>query len=150
MLLIDDQGELILSPLIETVQIRHFTTPQIFHEFELDRRRLFDGLAGGLEPKTELFMLFMSHGDIFEEPGIPQLKVSVPSICTTCHFHDSATPGYQSTHSIISYSRTPFSLPDNERPILHATTWTNEAQMVIEWKHGHITWQSLQALWDQP
>jgi hypothetical protein len=148
MLLIDDQGKLTLSPLIETVKLRHFTTPQIFHEFELDRRRLFEGSAGGMEPKSELFMLFMSHGDVFEEPGIPDLKVTIPKICTTCHFHDSATSNDENTHSIISYSRQPFSLPNNERPVLHATTWADEAQMVIEWKRGHVTWQTLEVLWN--
>lgn len=149
MLLIDDQGKLTLSPLIETVQLRHFSTPQVFHEFELDRKQLLDGLAGGLQLKTDLFMLFMSHGDVFEEPGIPDLKVTIPKICTACHFHDSATPHYENTHSIISYSRQPFALPDNKRPILHATTWADEAKMVSEWKHGHITWQTLEVLWHQ-
>ncbi|HSB00469.1 MAG TPA: hypothetical protein VLE49_07455 [Anaerolineales bacterium] len=149
MLLIDDQGELTLSPLIETVQIRHFATPQIFHEFELDRRRLFAGLAGGMEPKTDLFMLFMSHGDVFEKPDIPELQVTIPGICTTCHFHNLAISKPNNTRSIISYSRQPFSLPDNSQPVLRATTWENEAQTVIEWKHGHTTWQTLEVSWKQ-
>ena len=66
MLLIDDQGNLILSPLVETIQIRYFKPAQIFYEFELDRTRLFDGFAGGLHSKNDLFLLFSSHGDVFE------------------------------------------------------------------------------------
>lgn len=149
MLLIDDQGALILSPLIETIQVRHFGTPQTFHEFELNRARLFDGLAGGLELKTEIFMLFMGHGDVFENPDIPELKAAIPGICTACHFNNSAFPKSENTRSIISYSREPFSLPDNEKPILSATTWADEAQVVIDWKLSHATWQTLEVLWKQ-
>ena len=39
------------------------------------------------------------------------------------------------------------SLPDNERPILFATTLADEAQTVITWKIKHSTWQTLEALW---
>lgn len=149
MLLIDDQGDLVFSPLIETIQIRHFSPAQIFHEFELNRAHLFDGFAGGLVLKTELFMLFMGHGDVFEIPGIQDLRATIPQICRGCHFHDLSNPNSDNTRSIISYSRQPFSLPDNIQPILFATTWTDEAQTVIEWKLNHETWQSLETLWNQ-
>jgi len=144
MLLIDDQGELVLSPLIETVQIRHFDPAQKFYEFELNRTRLFDGFAGDLILKTDLFLLFMSHGDVFESDHGPELRATIPEICKACHFPNSGN-----IQSIISYSRYPFSLPDNAKPILFATTLTDEAQTVIEWKMNHGTWKSLKALWDQ-
>jgi hypothetical protein len=148
MLLIDDQGELVLSPLVETVQIRHFSPAQMFHEFELDRPRLFEGIAGGLIPQDDLFMLFMGHGDVFENP-VPELQASIPEICKACHFEGSSIPDSGNTQSIISYSRQPFSLPGNIRPILFATSLEAEAQTVIEWKRDHETWKSLERLWDQ-
>lgn len=148
MLLIDDQGELILSPLVEAVQIRHFSPAQSFHEFELNRARLFDGFAGGLDLKTELFLLFMSHGDVFENP-VPELRATIPEICKGCHFENPPLPNPGNTQSIISYARFNFPLPDYEQPILLATTWADEAQTVIEWKLDHETWRSLETFWNQ-
>ena len=147
MLLIDNEGQLILSPLVETIQIRHFSPAQAFHEFELDRSRLFEGVAGGLDLKNELFMLFMGHGDVFEIRDLPTLKATIPAICKGCHFEYPPIPNSGNTNSIISYSRQPFSLPDNERPVLFATTIEDEAQTVIVWKRNHPTWQTLEALW---
>jgi hypothetical protein len=149
MLLIDDQDEVLLSPLTETIQLRHFSPIQNFHEFELDRARLFDGYAGGLVVKTESFMLFMSHGDVFEIPGIPELRVKIPQVCRTCHLENPPLPNPRNTESIISYSRSRFPLPDSERSILLVTTWADEAQTVMQWKLEHETWLTLEKLWDQ-
>jgi hypothetical protein len=149
MLLIDNHGTLILSPLIETVQIRHFNPEQIFHEFELSRSRLFDGSAGGLHLNEELFLLFFSHGDVFEIRDIPEMQAAIPEICKACHFNYPPLPNYGNVQSIISVSRSNFSLPNNERPILIPTNWVEEAQLVLEWKHNHITWQALETFLKQ-
>ena len=149
MLLIDDQGELVLSPLVETIQLRHFSPAQSFHEFELDRARLFDGIGGGLVLNNDLFMLFMGHGDVFQNSDLPELQAAIPKICSACHFEYPPILNSGNTQSIISYSRQPFSLPENEQPILFPTTLEEEAQTVIGWKHRHATWKSLKALWDQ-
>lgn len=149
MLLIDDGGHLVVSPLIETIQIRHFSPMQSFYEFELDRTRLFSGIAGGLVPNNELFMLFMGHGDIFNIPGNPYLTVRIPEICKACHLEHPPLPNPANTQSIISYSRQPFPLADNARPSLFATTVEQEAQTVIEWKRNHETWTALESLWNQ-
>lgn len=143
MLLISDKGELILSPLIEQIQIRYFNPNQTFYEFELNRKYLFNHFAGGLIPKEEFFLLFMGHGDVFENTSSPELKVSIPSICLACHsdFPPAAISG--NTQSIISYSRNNFLLPNNEQPILFITNWETEAQVVITWKLNHETWQAL-------
>ena len=148
MLLIDDQGDLVLSPLVETIQIRHFSPAQNFHEFELNRARLFDGLAGGLVLKTDLFLLFMSHGDVFEISDLPALKATIPEICKACHFEYPPIPNSGNTHSVISYSRQPFPLPNSQRSILFATTLEEEALTVIQWKLNHATWRSLKGVWD--
>jgi hypothetical protein len=141
MLLIDDRGELVLSPLVETIQIRHFSLGQSFHEFGLDRAALFDGRGGDLGLENELFMLFMGHGDVFETPDIPTRRTTIPDICKACHFHDLSLPDAANTQDIISYSRRPSPLPDNEQPILFATNLQDEARTVMEWNadmgHGN-------------
>jgi len=149
MLLIDDQGDLILSPVAETIQIRHFSPAQSFHEFELSRARLFEGLAGGLVLKPELFMVFMGHGDVFQNPDIPELQALIPDICQACHSEYPPIFNSGNTQSILSYSRQKFPLPDNEQPTLSPTTWAEEAQTVIKWKLEHETWKSTETLWDQ-
>ena len=132
MLLIDDQGELVLSPLVETVQIRHFRPLQVFHEFELDRKRLLEGFAGGLVPNSGLFMLFMGHGDVFQVSEMPSLQASIPDICKACHSDEPYRFDSGNTGSIITYSRRPFPLADDERPVLFATTITDEANTVMQ------------------
>jgi hypothetical protein len=150
MLLIDEQGELVLSPLVETIQIRHFNPEQIFYEFELERRLLFNGNGSSLRPNIELFLLFSSHGDVFEGSHGPQLQATVPDICDGCHFENPPLPNLRNTQSILSYSRFNFPLPDDQQPAFLGTTWKKEAQLVTEWKTGHSTWHRLQALWGPP
>ena len=153
MLLIDDRGDLVLSLLVETVQMRYFAPEQIFHEFELDRARLLHGSSNTLSLNTDLFMVFSSHGDAFQNPDIPTLQATIPDICKGCHFN---VPGvldsgdlHDSVKTILSYSRINFPLPDRQRPVLLATTWSDEAQKVVNWKITNITWKSLQSLWNQ-
>ena len=149
MLLIDDEGKLAPSPLVETIQLRHFSPAQTFYEFELDRARLFSDIAGSLAPNDDLFMLFMSHGDVFNNPDIPYLTTTIPDICKACHLEHPPLPNHANAQSIISYSRQPFPLSNGARPILFTTTPVNEAQTVIEWKQAHATWKALEALWQQ-
>ncbi len=149
MLLIDDRGELVLSPLIETIQIRHFSPEQTFREFELDRGRLINGDADTFNLKTHLFMLFFSHGDMFERNHGPELQAAIPDICKAYHFNEPPLPNYGNTQSIISVSRSNFPLPDNERPVLMPTNWENETEVVTKWKYNQDTWQELENLWRQ-
>jgi hypothetical protein len=147
MLLIDEQGMPVLSPLLETIQIRHFNPEQHFHEFELSRAGLLEGSTGGLVLKDHLFMLFMGHGDVFQN-SIPELRATIPEICKACHSEYPPIFNSGNTRSIISYSRQNFSLPDNRQLALFPTTLDAEAQTVITWKRNHATWKSLEALWD--
>ena len=147
MLLIDDQGNLTLSPLVETIQIRHFNPQQIFHEFELERTPLFNGFAGGFHSKNDLFLLFSSHGDVFEGNHGPELQATIPIICKACHSADPPISNSDNLQTILSYSRFRFPLPDNQQPVLFATTWEDEAKVVTKWKINHHTWGSLKALW---
>ncbi|HXQ37937.1 MAG TPA: hypothetical protein VN843_28275 [Anaerolineales bacterium] len=118
MLLIDNQGEFVLSPLIETVRIRHFNPEQIFHEVELSHKRLFAGSAGGFHLNEDLFLLFFSHGDVFEFGDRPEMQATIPEICKGCHFEYPPLPNYGNTQSIISFSRDNFPLSNDERPVL--------------------------------
>ena len=149
MLLIDEQGDLVLSPLIETIQIRHFNPEQIFYEFELDRTRLLNGYPDAFNLKTNLFMLFFSHGDVFEGDHGPELRAKIPDVCKACHMNVPVVLDGGNIQSILSYSRANFPLPDNQRPILFATTRMDEAQTIINWKLKHHTWKSLKTLWNQ-
>ena len=149
MLLIDDQGNPVLSSLVETIQIRHFNPEQIFHEFELDRTRLLNGYPDAFNLKTDLFMLFFSQGDMFEGAHGPELRATIPDVCKACHLNVPTVLDGGNIQSILSYSRANFPLPDNQRPVLLATTRMDEAQTVIKWKHNHHTWKSLKTLWNQ-
>ena len=153
MLLIDNQGDLILSPLIETIQIRHFSPEQIFHEFELSRISLVTGYASSLQLNTDLFLLLISHGDVFEGAHRPELQTTIPEICKACHLN---IPGVLDSgnmqsllQTILSYSRVNFPLPNSEPLVLMPTSWVDESRVVIEWKDNHDTWQMLETLWSQ-
>jgi hypothetical protein len=149
-MLINDQGKITPSPIIESVQIRHFThvdvsfAPQNFYEFQLNRAFLFAGAAGGLQSITKEIMLFRSHGDMFQM-GIGIDEAELPSICAACH------PQFEGglTLSILSYSRFRFPLPERAAPTLIETTPEHEAQTVMTWKQKHRTWQALETLWHQ-
>lgn len=149
-LLINNQGNLSPSPIIESVQIRHFAyvgvsfTTENSYEFQIDRTLLFAGTAGGLEPITNEIMLFRSHDDIFQT-GLSMGKVLIPEICATCH----EAFGRTLTLSILSYSRFRFPLPEQATPTLIETTPEREAQTVIIWKHKHQTWQALENFTNQ-
>ena len=91
----------------------------------------------------------MSHGDVFESPDIPELRATIPEICKACHSEYPPIFNSGNTHSLLSYSRDKFPLPDQTQPFLHITTWEDEARSVIEWKQNHETWKSLANLWEQ-
>ena len=91
----------------------------------------------------------MGHGDVFQNPDIPDLRATIADICKACHSEYPPILNSGNTQSILSYSRQKFPLPDHGRPTLFPTIWAEEAQTVIQWKLNHETWQSLEALWDQ-
>jgi hypothetical protein len=125
MLLIDRQGRLVASPLVESVQIRWFRTfgetprlgqffdfgmPGSFRlqqrvvEFDLDRGLLFADDAGGLRPigsDERVFETFQTEGfDPFEQPMEfrEQFRVLHMERCVGCH----GAPGI---FSVQSYTR---------------------------------------------
>ena len=106
-ILIDDQGELIPTRLVESVQLRHFRKvpdphdaraergeqDQDVYELQLSRKKLFAGEAGGLfSPESDfLFVQLQSMGiDAFERAdlhssGASKLQGLVRDSCSKCH-----------------------------------------------------------------
>lgn len=144
-MMINDQGIIIPSPTVESVQIRHLCCDNIMqslYEFNLNRAFLMAEVMGGLQPVHEEMLLFLSQGDPFQMDS-SVVKVQIPNICTGCHF------GNGLTESILSYYRYTFPLPEQRQPHLIETTPEIEAQTVIAWKQEHHTWLPLTALWRQ-
>ena len=151
MMLIDRSGSIVLSPIVESIQLRHFTQTrgQIFYEFTLKRDLLFADFSGGLRsvaPDEKDFFLFFSHGvDWFEynPDEIEQGKVITLQICQGCHLGNGAS----GAASILSFSRFRFDLKDGQKVVLNLTTPEAEARQVIDWKLKQNSWQELQNLW---
>jgi hypothetical protein len=125
MLLVDREGHLAASPLVESVQIRFFRsfgepprpgqfldigTPASFRvqqrvaEFVLDRAMLFAGEVGGLRPigaDERVFETFNTYGfDPFEQPveDLEQMRTVHMDSCVGCH----GAPGI---FSVVVYTR---------------------------------------------
>ncbi|HEX3251186.1 MAG TPA: hypothetical protein VHS05_17255 [Pyrinomonadaceae bacterium] len=160
MVMIDVNGELRPTNIIEDVQIRvHRTIPRLIpnvlnldrneargaldvYEFKLSRAKLFAGEAGGLHSLTKTdteFPLFRSHDiDLFEQnlgnfPLNRMLRVSLQA-CASCHFQ----PG---VHSILSRGRP-------ERELLPAWDSNYDANGIKWWKGRQFSWGLLQGLWN--
>jgi hypothetical protein len=156
MLLIDTQGELIASPLVESVQLRHFDSriEQVFYDFTLSRDRLFTGQTGGLTPVApgeKEFASFRFNGadfSLMDSKQAEDIKVITLNTCLSCHI--DGLQGIVGIRTILSYSRDRFPLmPGPQWPALIQTTPTLEAQATITWKLKHQTWSALKALWPQ-
>lgn len=140
--LVDAEGDLVLSPIVESIQLRQFGSSG-FYQFGLERKLLFADVTGGLRPLEKEIPLFFSHGDGFPagHPG----EVELPEICEACHL--DAGQGIGGITSILSFSRARFPLPDGQRPVLTATTPAQEAGTVMDWKVQQPSWENFLALW---
>jgi hypothetical protein len=153
MMLIDKQGNIIPSPIVESVQLRHFDSSNVqqFFELTLSRKLLFAGLRGGLralDSSDMEFVLFRAHDydPIERHPAdIEHFRTAPLSQCVSCHHVE--VQGITGAKSILSYSRLRFPLFEQIQPILIETIPELEAQAVIGWKLRHDTWQSMKQLW---
>jgi hypothetical protein len=107
-ILIDDRGKLKATRLVESIQLRHFgevpgphaarvardEQDQDVYEFQLSRKKLFAGDAGGLfSPESDfLFVQFQSMGvdaieqaDDLHDSGARELQQLVRNSCSNCH-----------------------------------------------------------------
>jgi hypothetical protein len=138
MFLPDQNHDIVLTPVTESVQIRHYRNIlfQSVSEIKLDRAKLFMGNRSGLRavtPEDKEFPVFMTHGfDPFEENvgplGFPEASLNA---CAGCH----RGSGIQSMLS--------FSARGGRNPQLAETTLANEVEKVIAWKHAAPSWTRL-------
>ena len=166
MVLVDTNGEIQLTKIVEDVQIRvHRSIPALIrnvldldrnearaaldvYEFKLTRMKLFAGEAGGLHSLTKTdaeFPLFRSHDiDLFEKSSgrLDQrmLRVSLEA-CASCHFQ----PGI---HSVLSRGRR-FANPENTE-LLPSWEANYQADATRWWKGRQFSWGLLQGLWISP
>ncbi|HEY6246957.1 MAG TPA: hypothetical protein VIX17_23595 [Pyrinomonadaceae bacterium] len=163
MVLIDAQGELRPTNIIEDVQIRvHRTIPTVVpnelncnrnearaaldvYEFKLTRTKLFAHEDGGLHSLTKTdteFPLFGSHDiDLFEENFSRfdrMLRVSLEA-CASCHFR----PG---VHSMLSRGQR-VGNPENGE-LLPSWNLNYETDGTRWWKGRQFSWGLLQGLWN--
>ena len=152
MMLIDSQGNLRPTGIIEDVQIRvHRTIPSEIppilntsrneastaldpFEFKFSRAKLFSGVSGGLRSvaaeETE-FAVFLSHGiDPFETSGWPGSRISLKA-CASCHFR----PGVFA------------SVLGRGGDIIPSSNLNNEPSETPWWKRRRYDWGLLQGLW---
>jgi hypothetical protein len=151
-ILIDRDGQVALSPLVESRQRRRFDARgnQTFAEAILDRDRLFHRPAEALRELTaadQEFMLFSSHGmDPFEFR--PEEGFHGPSnplqLCPACHVMMGDQRGAK---SLLSFARGRFPSAPGERAAVHETTIDREAAQAIAFKTGHESWKTLQKYW---
>jgi hypothetical protein len=149
MVLPDQSHNLVLTPVTESVQIRHYrdippgtlrsqsesSRSQSVSKIKLDRVKLFeDGHSGllGVTPDEREFPVFMTHGfDPFEENLLDRFSTPSLASCTICHLG----PGIQSIMS--------FSFRGGRNPRLAEITPADEAQKVITWKRTQSNWERL-------
>jgi hypothetical protein len=164
MVLPDSDGHLRLTPVTESVQIRHYTDiPNVDpmasrdvdlarrfqepSEIELSRILLFSEHHSGLRGVTasdDPFLVFPAMSEGFDQ--VEDKRVRVHSLspfmeCTSCHLG----PGIQSMMS-FSFRRNP-----NEgralSPRLAETTPRKESKKVMEWAQTQEKWKDLLRLW---
>jgi len=163
LILPDVQRNLVLTPIIESIQIRHYREPavkdspshsqaqdptgrfQSVYEFKLDRGALFSARSSGLravDSNEEGFILFMSHGfDLFESFKPVEKFTPVLSFCPICHSSSVL-------QSVMSFH--PHFDPVSNRLVeagLVDTTPAEESRKVIAWKQTQDDWKLLLQLW---
>lgn len=163
MLLPNDRGSIVATPVIESIQIRHYrkaapgTSPdnQHFREFarrcqsvfeiRLDRAALFSSEHSGLRSVSSAdqgFNLFMSHGfDPFEHLEPVEKYPPVLSFCTSCH----SSLSVQSVLSLTQQWNPAVAQP--LKPGLAETTPAAEAEKDIARKQTQDDWKLLLQLW---
>jgi hypothetical protein len=158
MLVINEQGVLTPTRIVESVQIRVYRavpsrdgwragTFRDFHdvfEFRLSRQKLFSGEAGGLREVTAADKGYPQPMSISMPIDWVEMKVAPQPILRSCAgCHDA--PGI---HSLLTYSRGPWPLGDGSYlPRLYPSSPRDEEQGTIEWKQQQGSWRRLATSW---
>ena len=111
MLLIDDQGLIVPSNLVQSIQLRVFRGKQSFFEFRMSREALFASKAGGLRavgPDDVEFLTFSAKGDDpFEPRGAAGTGATrqARSRASAPPCHSELEPGIRSVKSVRALLR---------------------------------------------
>ena len=146
-LLIDRDGRIVPSRLVESIQLRTFGSNPPFSEFNMSRAALFAGQSGGLKalrPDDEDLLTFSDKGmDNFEHaPGRVPNGRRVLDGCGNCH--SDLTPRLESIRSLPHILR-PNALVDSRHE--RWVRWFPQAEAAGWRKAGRYDWGVLQALW---
>ena len=153
-ILLDKDGEMVPSPMVESLQMRQIVASGNMHPFEfiMDRKGLIRDSAKGLRAlsnKEIHFAMFRAHPqDRFEnrkgsESGHPAL-----SSCESCHIERWGDNPIMGADSILSITRRRFPLPEGFSEEVISSSSEREALLTIEWKQDHESWKIIQSLWD--
>ncbi|MDB5392417.1 MAG: hypothetical protein JWM11_8063 [Planctomycetaceae bacterium] len=156
MLLIDKQGNIVPTKLLEAVQFRVFRdiakAQESIQEFRLRRHELFSATAGGLHavgPTDAEFRLFVAHPhDVFENEPADRKPELIMKTCVSCH-RTSSQPGILSVHA---FTRS-FSYDHRPAPLLREYDRGQQEGAAISWKRNQYSWGLLHGLnavkWDK-
>jgi hypothetical protein len=158
MAVIDASGEIRVTPLTQTLQIRVYRqvgskvtdheNSQAAIKFRLSRSRLFAKENGGLEPidwNEPLGISLLQRRDTYEhEPVQSSIKTTMQS-CIACHSCGGAT-----IHSIFTYKQDDWvpaaRLMAANRLRLTVTDPVTESKRTVSWKTGRYEWGLLKGL----
>lgn len=167
-LLIDERGELVASPLVESIQLRVYRRldQQTVAEFVLSPLRLAFGQPGlrAVSPDEPGFSLFSGDGPPRKDPFLassgrrfrwspPWIEGGTPilSACTTCHSAEGIR-GVESRNRVFTITSTGAIRFAPRREVLPALKPTRPEVMwkaTIEGKTKTPEWKMLKALWKQ-
>jgi hypothetical protein len=152
MVLPTDTGELVATPVTESVQVRvrlvGVRGGQSFTEFALRRSDLFAGKAGGLQlvpadaPAYLALQFVTGPEDPFEPSAEERVSHLMPVLetCRACH----TEPGI---HSVHSFTR---AFTGRHSPQVDLALWPSSVQdeqkKVLEWKRSQYDWGLFQGL----
>ena len=154
-LLVDAAGEIVPSPLVESVQIRTFTPDrpmrvgafdvrEAVHEFVLSPRKLLAGEKTALrpvEPSEVGFDQFGNLSDQFELRSSNELAVHRRAVYESCHAcHE---PG--GVHGFLVHARN-FGTATPVPPTLVESTLAEREQASIHWKRQRRDWGLFQGM----
>jgi len=164
-ILVSNEGQPVLSPITETVQLRRYRSipdRRAFFEpghdqvteFRLSERALLDGRPSlrRVADDEKDFPIFNTHGFDFFEPGSPDAETLSPQSrssrfgpssrileCSSCH----QNPG---VGSFTTYSRMQFEPAERQFVLLHATTDQQEEAATFRELNAGATWKLLHAM----
>jgi hypothetical protein len=148
LLLVDGDGVIVPTNVVESIQLRTFRRVHEFAEWQMSRERLFAGTSGGLrqvEADERGFTTFSAKGmDAFEGES-KRIAAGAPVLrsCATCHQTEFG-PAIESIRSLRGVLRPyTFADPRHER----WTRWFTQPIIAAEAKTRTYEWGVLQGLW---